>query len=163
MHFTCGSWILDPADPNARGLQPVQTLVITGFTCRTATIFAGYRQVSTRTLPGSLSPVRATTPDGRPITGKIVVAQYADVLVVAMSDRMTGRANQLMGLRMSDSAELWSYRCEGRDPLGVRFAAVPAGDRPELGHLTVRELAPQVIVACNGRTLRFDPATGPIR
>ena len=63
-------------------------MAISGFTCKTVTTFSGYRQLGTRTLPASLSPVRARTTGGRRIGGKIVAAQYADVIVVAGSDRI---------------------------------------------------------------------------
>ena len=56
--------------------EPEQTMIISGFTCKTVTTFSGYRQLGTRTLPVSLSPVTAHTPDGRRISGKIVVAEY---------------------------------------------------------------------------------------
>jgi hypothetical protein len=85
------------------------------------------------------------------------------VLVIAQSSRVAGRANQLTGLRVDTTAQLWHYDCAGRDPLAVRFAAVPTGDRPELGRLTKAERTPTVVVRCAGRDLRFDPAVGPPR
>lgn len=162
VHFTCGSRILAP-DPDGPVQEPTRTLVITGLTCRTATTFAGYRQLATRTLPASLSPVRATTPEGTPITGKIVVAEYDDVLVVGLSDRVGGQINQLTGLEVANPTERWTYRCPGRGPLTVRFAAVPGGDRPDLGHVTDDERAPRVVLRCGMTNLSFDPATGPPR
>ncbi|HEY5821188.1 MAG TPA: hypothetical protein VIT20_04395 [Propionibacteriaceae bacterium] len=161
--FTCGSWILDRPDREKRDPQPTQTLVITGFTCRNVTTYSGYRQVSTRTLPAPLAPVHASTPEGVPIQGRTIVAQYDGVVIVGMSTKLTGQANQLMGVRLADSAELWHYTCDSRQALAVRFASVPAGDRPELGHITRRELTPQVVVRCDGKTLGFNPATGPGR
>lgn len=162
VHFTCGSRVLDQPDLGADP-QPALTLVVTGFTCHSVTAFSGYRQLATRTLPGSLSPVQASTPEGRRISGRIVAAQYGAVLVVATSDRASGRANQLTAVRTSDLTELWTYACADRRELAVRFAAVPGGDRPALGHLTVRERSPQVVARCDGRTVGFDPARGPRR
>lgn len=162
VHFTCGSWILAP-EPDGPVQQPTRTLVVTGFTCKTATTFAGYRQLATRTLPASLSPVRASTPDGTAITAKLVVAQYSDLLVMGMSDRVGGQINQLVGLEVGSPTVRWIYRCPGRGPLTVRFAAVPGGDRPELGYVSDTELTPQVVLRCGTTNLSFDPATGPPR
>lgn len=162
VHFTCGSWILAP-EADGRAQQPTRTLVVTGFTCRTVTNFEGYRQQATRTLPASLSPIRASTPEGTPITGKILLAQYPGVLVIGLSDRMGGQVDQLTGLALADSAELWTYSCPGRGPLTVRFAAVPGGDRPELGYVSDTEVTPQVVLRCGTTELSFDPVTGPPR
>jgi len=156
MHFSCGSWVLDR--PEVLGQpEPAQTMVISGFTCKTVTTFSGYRQLGTRTLPASLSPVRARTPDDRRIAGKIAVAQYGGMIVVAGSDRIDTTANQLIGLNIEDAAELWRLRCR---TLGVRFAGVPTGDDVERGYITRSETGPQVVARCDGRTVRFDPLTG---
>lgn len=168
VHFTCGAWILTPAGPGSGGshegqpTQPAVTLAANGFNCRTVTIFRGYRQLATRTLAASVSPVKAVTPEGVTIQGRSVSAQYGPVLVLAGSDRLDGHANQLIGLRTADAAELWHYTCPGSHVLSVRFAAVPTGDRPELGQLTVRERTPTVLVRCNGQNLRFNPTKGLI-
>ncbi len=159
-HFTCGSLILRP-DPSAAEPWPARTVVANGFRCRTITTFSGYRQLVTRTLPASVSPVKASTPEGRPITGKLVMAQYGEVLVMALSDRLDGRAGQLIALRPGDGADLWTYTCSSRQALAVRFAGVPAGDQPDLGHLTLTERGPRVVVRCDGRTSAFDPVVGP--
>ena len=158
VHFTCGSWVLDQSELPGQA-DPAQTMVISGLTCKTVTTFSGYRQVSTRTLPVSLSPVTARTPDDRRISGKIVVAEYSGVVVVAGSDRIDTSANQLIGLSSSDSAELWRLRCPRS--LDMRFARVPAGDNPELGHITRKETEPTVVAICEDRILRFDPLAGP--
>ena len=151
MHFTCGSWVL--AQPELLGrADPKQTMIISGFTCKTVTTFSGYRQLGTRTLPVSLSPVTARTTDDRRITGKIVVAEYPGVVVVAGSDRIDTSVNQLIGLGIGDAAELWRLRCPRT--LALRFAAVPAGDNPELGHITRNETEPTVVVDLR----RPDPA-----
>jgi len=158
VHFTCGSWVL--AQPELLGrVDPKQTMIISGFTCKTVTTFSGYRQLGTRTLPVSLSPVTAHTTNGRRISGKIVVAEYPGVVVVAGSDRIDTSANQLIGLGIADAAELWRLRCPRT--LALRFAAVPAGDNPELGHITRTETEPTVVVTCEDQILRFDPLAGP--
>jgi hypothetical protein len=134
--------------------------VISGFTCRTVTTFAGYQQLSTRELDVSLSPVRAFTPEGAKISGRIVAAEYGEVIVVAGSNRFDGRANVLLGLGITDSAELWRYVC-GDGPMGLRFANVPGGDNPAIGHITQGEVAAEVVVSCEGQTVRINPMTGP--
>ena len=154
VHFTCGSWVLD--QPELLGqADPKQTMIISGFTCKTVTTFSGYRQVGTRTLPVSLSPVTARTPDDRRISGKIVVAEYPGVVVVAGSDRIDTSANQLIGLGIGDSAELWRLRCPRT--LAMRFAVVPAGDNPELGHITRNETEPTVVATCEDESCASIP------
>ena len=69
VHFGCGSWILDQPTTVTLQREPANTLVITGFTCQTVTALSGYQQLSTHTLPVSLSPVVARTPDGAKIWG----------------------------------------------------------------------------------------------
>jgi hypothetical protein len=160
VHFTCGSWILDQPTPSQQR-EPTKTLVISGFTCRTVTAFSGYQELSTHTLPVSLAPVIAHTPDGAAISGRIVADQYGDVLVVAGSSRFDAYANRLLGIGLTDSAELWRYSCSNGPPMGVRFANVPGGDDPAVGHTTQGEVAPEVVVGCDGQTIRINPVTGP--
>jgi hypothetical protein len=161
VHFGCGSWILDQPTTVPLQRQPANTLVITGFNCQTVTAFSGYQQLSTHTLPVSLSPVLARTPDGAKISGRIVAAQYGDVIVVAGSDRFDVNANELLGIGITDSAELWRYTCSHGPPMGVRFANTPGGDNPAEGHITQGEVGPDVVVNCEGQTLHINPMTGP--
>jgi hypothetical protein len=161
VHFGCGSWILDQPTTVPLQRQPANTLVITGFNCQTVTAFSGYQQLSTHTLPVSLSPVLARTPDGAKISGRIVAAQYGDVIVVAGSDRFDVNANELLGIGITDSAELWRYACTHGPPMGVRFANTPGGDNPAEGHITQGEVGPDVVVTCEGQTLHINPMTGP--
>jgi len=163
VHFTCGALMVAQPDAPQQAPRPVLTLVVNGLTCRNVTTYSGYRQLATRTLATSVSPVKASTPDDQPIAGRIVAAQYGDVLVLAASNRLDQHASTLVGLRVSDAAELWQYSCGGRKALAVRFAGVPAGDQPTLGHQTLRERTPAVVVRCDGRQLAFDPLTGPPR
>ena len=151
--------MISPQPPRSRA-EPAKTLVISGFTCRTVTTFAGYQQLSTRDLNVSLSPVIAFTPEGAKISGRIVAAEYGEVIVVAGSDRFDARANVLLGLGLTDSAELWRYPC-GDGPLAVRFANVPGGDNPADGHITQGEVAPEVVASCDGQIVRLNPMTGP--
>jgi hypothetical protein len=157
---SCGTWILDQPTTGTPQTEPAKTLVISGFTCRMVTTFAGHQQLSTRELDVSLSPVRAYTPEGARISGRIVAAEYGEVIVVAGSNRFDGRANVLLGLGITDSAELWPYVC--RDgPMGLRFANVPGGDNPAMGHITQGEVAAEVVASCEGQMVRINPMTGP--
>jgi hypothetical protein len=161
VHFTCGAWILDQPSTVSPQQEPAKTLVISGFTCHTVTAYAGYQQLSTHSLAVSLSPVIGHTPEGARISGRIVAAQYGDVLVVAGSDRFDVNANELLGIGLTDSAQLWRYGCAHGAPLGVRFANVPGGDNPAVGHITQGEIPPEVVVSCQGQTVRINPMTGP--
>ena len=83
-----------------------------------------------------------------------------DVIVVAGSDRFDAYANELLGIGLTDSAELWRYSCEHGPPMGARFANVPGGDNPAAGHITQGEVAPEVVASCEGQIVRINPATG---
>lgn len=139
---------------------PARTLVITGLTCRGATTFEGYRQLSTQSLPDSVSPVTVRTPDGHRLTGRVVSAQYGDVVVFAATSRLDTGADRLFALRVEDGAVLWQFSCGTATRLRLRFARVPGGDDPRRGYLTEGERRPQVVTRCGDRTLRLDPATG---
>ena len=95
------------------------TLGVTGAGCRTVTIFKGYRQLSTGTVSESLSPIEARTPENKPIAAEEVGALYGDIVVVAATDRMDRAPTSLLGLRITDGAEVWKVSC---DDLTVRFA-----------------------------------------
>lgn len=159
IRFGCGSTDLGPpagaADP-----APARTLVVTGLGCRSVTAFEGYRQLATRHLDFSLAPVDVHTPAGARLTGRVVSAQYGDVFVVAGTTRLDTRVDRLAAVRISDGDLLWQYSCSARRTLRVRFARVPGGDNPALGHITKTTLIPQVVAVCGRRTLRMDPATG---
>lgn len=161
-HYPCGSRLLAP-DLEAGEPKPTRTLVVTGLRCRRVTVFSGYRQLSTTVSPSSVSPVEAKTPTGEPISGRLVMAEYGEMLVIATNDRFDSEADQLVGLRIRDGATLWTYRCPDRQALAVRFAAVPGGDQLELGHVTVRERAPQIVTRCGATSESFAPGTGPVR
>jgi hypothetical protein len=150
----CEAWVLAGSSP-----RPLQTLMISGSGCRTVTRFEGYRHVAARAVPASLSPVDAKTPDGTQISGRVISAQFGQVIVLAGSDRLDHAADTLVGLRVVDLAELWRLRCV--QPVQVRFARVPGGDDPGRGHVSRNEKGPTVVAACAGNTLTFDPAVGP--
>ena len=164
--FGCGSALLGPAAAGREepAREPARTLVLTGLTCRTVTTFSGFRQVATGTLPEPLTPVTVRTPAGRRVSGRVVSAQYGDVLVVAGTSRLDTAADRLYGVGVADAALRWQFTCDGLPRLRLRFARVPGGDDPDRGHLTKGERRPQVVAVCAGRTSRLDPATGaPVR
>jgi hypothetical protein len=161
VNFDCGAWILDQPTTVSQQIEPAKTLVISGFTCQTVTAYSGYQQLSTHNLPVSLSPVIAYTPEGARISGRIVAAQYGDVLVVAGSDRFDINANELLGIGVTDSTQLWRYSCRQGSSMRVRFANVPGGDNPSAGHVTQGELSPEAVVICRGQLARINPVTGP--
>ena len=140
VRFTCGSWILDSRQLFSTQREPVKTLVINGFTCQTVTAFSGYQQLSTHTLPVSLAPVIAHTPEGATISGRIVAAQYGDVPRRAGSDRFDAYANELLA-SASPTAQSSGATAATMDRPGVRFANVPGGDNPPEGPITQGEVA----------------------
>jgi hypothetical protein len=156
--LSCGAW----AQPRESAVEPVHTLGVTGGECRTVTIFEGYRQLSTGTVPNSLSPVEARTPENRPILSEQVGALYKDIIVVAATDRLDQAPTSLLGLRITDGAQVWQYACP--DALTVRFSLVDPADNPAEGHITEEgETTPQVLVGCGGTTNSLDPQTGRVR
>lgn len=159
--FACGSAELGQPMGAAAGAVPARTLVVTGLGCRSVTTFEGYRQLATRQLGFSVAPVRVHGTDGRRIAGRLVSAQYDDVLVVAGTTRLDTRNDRLAAVRISDAELLWEFSCTGRDTLRVRFSGVPAGDDPARGHVSGRSRVPQVVAVCGDRTVRLDPRTGP--
>ena len=162
VRFSCGSALLGtgPQESEPRVGDPAHTLVITGLTCRGVTTFEGYRQVSTRSLPDSVSPVTVRTPGGDRLTGRVVGAQYGDVLVLAATSRLDTGADRLFALRVEDGALIWRFSCDTSTRLRLRFARVPGGEDPRRGHLTEGERRPQVVARCGDQILRLDPATG---
>ena len=152
--FTCAAWASKP--PNLD--QPARTLTISGGGCQTVTAFAGYRQVVTRKAGISLSPVEARTPEDQPIAGREVGARYDDIVVLAATDRVDRTPTRLVGLRLSDTVQVWQVECA--EDLRVRFALVAAGDNPGQGHITDDETEPTVVVGCAGKVTALDPLTG---
>lgn len=169
--FPCGSLILDEVQP--RPVQPgpvrpgqdrpVMTMAFSGFSCKTVTTYVGYRQVATRDLPAKVSPMQARTPEGVKITGKYAAAQYGGIVVIAATSRLNSQPDRIFGISTLDGMQRWEFNCDNpaRTNLLVRFARVPGGDDPALGHVTVSEKKPRVVVTCDGATQRFDPVKGP--
>lgn len=152
--LSCGAWFRPQTDPR----EPILTLGVTGASCRTVTVFEGYRQLSTGTVTDSLSPIRARTPEDDPIPAESVGALYGDIVVVAATNRTDRAPTSLLGLRITDGTEVWRHSC---DPMTVRFAAVATGDDPARGYVTEEgESIPQVLVGCPGVSRSLDPQTG---
>lgn len=152
--LTCGSWV-----HQLKG-RPARTLVVSGLSCRRITAFAGYDEVSTRATADSLSPVNAGTLLGRRIERKLVGAAYGDMVVLASTDRVDNHATALVGLRMSDAAEVWRYRCPVAGSMTLRFIDSSEGDDSTAGRLTLRGEKAAVAVDCGAGTVRLDPRTG---
>jgi len=151
----CGAWVGPRTSPS----EPLLTLDVSGAGCRTVTVFRGYRQVSTGTVPSSLSPIEARTPENRPILSRQVGAVYGNIVVVAASDRLDRAPTSLLGLRITDGTQAWELPCV--DGLTVRFAMVDPKDDPVKGHITEKgETVPQVLVGCGGKVRSLDPQTG---
>lgn len=154
--FSCGEYAR-----RAVG-RPARTLVVTGLGCRRLTTFSGYQELSTRELSTALSPVSVIALGGERIPGRMVAAQYGEVLAVATTDRLDHRADALLGLRLSDGAEVWRYACPPKRVLSLRFAGTGADDLTA-GRLTIPGERPTVVIDCDGRSRRLDPATGRVR
>lgn len=154
LDFTCGVWIADPAAPVKR------TLVIDDLSCRRLTVYEGYRQLSTETLTGSVSPLAVRTPEGMPIDSDLVSARYEAILVLAMSTQLNSHADRLLGLHVMDGSSVWEFGCGDLGDLTVRFAGVPGGDHAGLGQITMPNEVPSVVVGCPAKLRYLDPETG---
>jgi hypothetical protein len=151
---TCGVWIADPA------AAVKHTLVIDGLTCRRLTVYQGYHQVRTETLPGSVSPLAVRTPEGGSIDGGVLSGRYGAILAIAMSNRLNGHADWIRALHILDGSKVWEYGCGNLGELTLRFAGVPGGDHPGMDQITLPNEVPSVVVGCPVLMKRVDPATG---
>lgn len=152
--FTCGVW----TQPGQG--QVVETLVVSGLSCRHVTVFHGYQEVASRSSDFSMSPVRAETLAGRRIAGKIVSGQYPQLVVLAATDRLDNRATRLVALRIDDGQQLWGYSCPSGTTLNLRLAGTLQGDDSSLGRLTLPGEDAGILAQCGSGTVRLDAATG---
>ena len=152
--FTCGDWVQRPNG------APARTLIVTGLSCRRVTAYSGFREVGGSEAQDSLSPVLATTVGGARIPGDLVGAEYGDVVVLAASGRVDNRATEVVGVRITDAAQLWRFTCPRGDTLVVRFAGATTGDDTAAGRVTAARERPSVAVSCGDGALRLDPGTG---
>ncbi len=154
----CASWFQSPAG------QPVRSLIARGPQCRELTAYRGYDQVGGAELTTPLTPVRATMPDGRAITGKVVSAHYGAVVVLASSTRLDFLPEELVAVEFTTGRPLWSFRCDDDGSMTLRFAGADGGDQPSAGHVTGPAEKPSVVVECTNQPVQLDPATGlPVR
>ena len=79
--------------------------------------------------------------------------------MVAGSDRIDTNANQLWasGNRQRRALALCAA---GRDPC-CAIRQRPSRRQSAEGHITQGEVAPEVVVSCEGQILRINPMTGP--
>lgn len=158
--FSCVSW-------RQPGEGPARTLVVHGAGCQQLSGFVGFTPASDRPLGYSVSPVKASLPGGPEIASDVVSASYDGILVLAGTDRYDDKADRVVGLRISDGTEVWSYPCAVESGQGasleIRFAGAPAGDNPAAGRLTDRGESAAVHVVCAGLAKTLDPRTGTVR
>ena len=154
--LTCASWTQQPEKTAA------QTLALSGPGCSTVTAFSGFAQSAQQRMSEQFSPVRAETPDGTSIKGRVVAAQYGPVVVVASSDgeAYSSAPDQLQGIRVADGQRLWTFRCDDDGDLSLRFAGADAGDDQSAGRLTEFAEPPSVGTACSNATVSLNPQTG---
>ena len=154
--LSCASWTQQP------DRKPAQTLALSGADCSTVTAFGGYAQVARQELPEQLSPVRAETPEGVAIKGRVVAAQYGPVVVLASTDGggFSGAPDQLQGIRVVDGRRAWTFRCDDDGDMRLRFAGSDLGDDPSAGRITELTEKPSVVAACSNTTVSINPATG---
>ncbi len=153
--FSCGHWIND----QMLG-EPTRTLIVTGVHCDHATSYSGYRRTGGSPLDGSLLPIRATLPDGTPLTSKFVSARYGDIVVMATTTRLDARTDTLVAIRLSDGGRAWRFSCVDGRPLGVRFAGGSDPVDATAGRITHGEEPDAVEATCSDGDHRLDPTTG---
>ena len=126
------------------------------------TAFSGFAQSAQHQLSEQFSPVRAKTPDGTSIKGRVVAAQYGPVVIMASSDGegYGGAPDQLQGVRVADGQRLWTFRCDDDGDLSLRFAGADAGDDPTAGRVTEFVEKPSVVAVCSNATVSLNPQTG---
>ncbi|GAA3694442.1 hypothetical protein GCM10022204_07810 [Microlunatus aurantiacus] len=154
--LTCASWTQQPEKLAAR------TVALSGSGCNTVTAFNGYAQTAQHQLAEQISPVRAETPDGVSIKGRVVAAQYGPVVVVASHDGagFGSAPDQLQGIRVADGERVWTFRCDDDGDLKLRFAGADAGDDPTAGRVTEFVEQPSVVTQCSNTTVSLNPQTG---
>lgn len=152
----CASWT------RQQDKLPAQTVALSGSGCNTVTSFSGYAQTAQRQLTDTFSPVRAETPEGASIKGRVVAAQYGPMVVVASDDgaEFGSAPDQLQGIRVADGQRVWTFRCDDDGDLKVRFAGADAGDDPTSGRVTEFAEQPSVVAACSNTTVSLNPQTG---
>ena len=150
----CQTWASD----SAGGAE--QTLALSGPHCSTVSTYSGYRQTGRRELDATLSPVRARTPAGERIDGRVVAARFGAVLVVASSSRFDLQPDELHGLATADGTVLWTFRCDDDQAMTLRFARADGGDDPARGRVTEFAERRSVVAGCGNGEVAINPANG---
>ena len=159
-NLACATWV------QQRPGRPTATLVARGDQCRSLVSYAGYTESGNTELAAAINPVKATTPDARAITSRVVSGQYGAVVVVAGTGAIDQAPDELLGVSMDTARTLWSFRCNDDGTMKLRFAGTDptpgatATSQAAAGHVTNPGEKPGVVVACTNQDVRLDPATG---
>jgi hypothetical protein len=159
-HQACAIW------EQQRPGRPTATLLARGEQCRDLVAYAGYTESGTAQIGPSLSPVKATMPDRRAITSRMVAGQYGSVVVLASTTTTELEPDELFGVSLDTAGTLWSFRCDDDGTMRLRFAGTDpvagAAKATEVaaGHVTNPGERPAVVVLCTNQAVRLDPATG---
>lgn len=159
-HLACATWV------QQRPGRPTAFMLSRGDQCRTLVSYAGYTESGSAELEAALSPVKATMPDKRAITTRVVSGQYGAVVVVAGTGAVDQAPDELSGVSMDTAQRLWSFRCDDDKTMRLRFAGAdptPGATKAAglaAGHVTNADERPSVVVQCTNQALRLDPATG---
>ena len=150
----CAAWAA--AQPG----RPTASLIARGYQCRQVSAYVGYDQTGQLELANSPAPMRASLPDGRRISTRVVSGQYGTTVVLATSSRLDTQPDELVAVAFGTAAQQWSFRCDDDGPLSVRFAAADGAEDAAAGHLTLRAEKPSVVIGCTNQAVRLDPRTG---
>ncbi len=159
-HLACATWV------QQRPGRPTATLLARGDQCRSLVSYAGYTESGNAEFAATLNPVKATMPDARAITSRVVSGQYGAVVVLASTAAIDLAPDELFGVSMDTARTLWSFRCDDDGTMKLRFAGSDpasgstAAAEAAAGHVTNRGEQPAVVVACTNQAVRLDPATG---
>lgn len=159
-NLSCATWVEE------RPGRPAATLTSRGDQCRELVSYAGYTESGRSVLLTTLSPVKATMPDQRPITSRVVGARYGGVVVLAGSDALDFAPDELSAISLDNAQRVWRFRCDDDGTMRIRFAGaapVPGASsaaRLAAGHVTQTGEDPRVVVECSNQSVRLDPATG---
>lgn len=153
--LTCSSWT------RSQPGRPTVSLVARGDHCRHLAAYVGYDQSAGTELATSVTPMRASTPDDRTISSRVVSAQYGAHVVLATSTRLDSRPDELVAVKFDTATQQWSFRCDDDGPMKLRFARADTGDDAAAGRVTQPGDRATVVVTCtNQQQVRLDPRTG---
>jgi hypothetical protein len=100
---------------------------------------------------------------GGTIPGRVVAAQYDEVVAVAVTSRVNNTVTEMLGVRIGDATTVWRFGCPGGQAFKLRFAGVPEGDDATLGRLTEAGETAMVVIDCGTGPMRIDPRTGQVK